>query len=1143
MTTLQDVYNLNKLNCTTIEGPLFIENLDPEGVRELYSLDTVEQITQFLVVQRIRANYTCLNQLLPRLRVIRGNRLYENKWTLVMRDNVQFFLDPEQQDMLSNTSEQLNRKFDFYHQSLLPDTGQFCSISQFKEPLSGLCTESPNLYLDTEGLCQAFCRSNSSVVKEDWRCDKGCGNLSVPRFYWQLGKAGIERVPGMKSSRFATCLVPCRAPEGVISDISELQYLQHCGVLHGNLQLSLSVSSVDMFFLEYYLGSLEEITGYLLVFRSWGMDSLQFLSNLTKLNTQKRLWQGRYSMAFYDNPDLSRLWNGVGSLNATGDVYLHGNPRMCSMDVEALNQSFSGRVYGDMALYTADTCSPWQPCINRISPPGQRLHWNSTLNNTSFVGYIIYSTSYNTLMEMSTQANSHLFQKWMTERGSPGNLRGWQVIQTNGSVLISQNGQDDDQLFHIRAFRMSANQLELRSEVCIQLSNSMDNKSSEDGLLLHYHQGLSNEQSFMISSYSNCCMGNDHPNVKVEWEPISEAVQVEVEYMEKEIDWTSKENPFMNHTSLLKTMCYASCPILSIPPTDIDQPIPSEVSVAEKAVCKSSNCSICSNFSHIYLEDLKPFTAYAVRIRKRFSKESSATCDLWSPPVLLLTAPSEKNDLVRNLTVKEDGHDDDYITFSWQRPLLPNGQISHFCVAIMSNIQLDLSDVKFGWIDKDANKEDPSCIESMGHLLSRELRTWAAVKMKMMDNSENFFVELHIPEEPENQGENITCLVQTISQIKWTRGKASVTTRYYVNPELEKGSKKEWIIAVSVCCVFICVLVPLLILSVRYGRRKRKKANMLENQIYFMNSHAIEYGELSPTEVYIPDEWEVDKACVTMHNALGEGAFGKVFAGTLTVGKDKHDVAVKTLKDGAALAERLLFLTESSMMKKLDSGNIVKLLGIVSKSDPVLVVMELMVNGDLKHYLQSIRPNEGRNEDGAYCSYPLTEDELVQLAIQIAAGMDYLHEKSFVHRDLAARNCMVAADPRVVKIGDFGMARNLYSTDYYIKHGRGPMPIRWMAPESLQDGIFTYSTDVWSYAVVLWEMVTLGCQPYPGKTNQEVFDFVSKGYRMDVKLLPHCPTIFMMLMERCWRTQPQHRPDFHKILAVISMDHGEELKI
>jgi hypothetical protein len=343
-------------------------------------------------------------------------------------------------------------------------------------------------------------------------------------------------------------------------------------------------------------------------------------------------------------------------------------------------------------------------------------------------------------------------------------------------------------------------------------------------------------------------MGNDHPNVKVEWEPISEAVQVEVEYMEKEIDWTSKENPFMNHTALLKTMCYASCPILSIPPTDIDQPIPSEVSVAEKAVCKSSNCSICSNFSHIYLEDLKPFTAYAVRIRKRFSKESSATCDLWSPPVLLLTAPSEKNDLVRNLTVKEDGHDDDYITFSWQRPLLPNGQISHFCVAIMSNIQLDLSDVKFGWIDKDANKEDPSCIESMGHLLSRELRTWAAVKMKMMDNSENFFVELHIPEEPENQGENITCLVQTISQIKWTRGKASVTTRYYVNPELEKGSKKEWIIAVSVCCVFICVLVPLLILSVRYGRRKRKKANMLENQIYFMNSHAIEYGELSPTE-------------------------------------------------------------------------------------------------------------------------------------------------------------------------------------------------------------------------------------------------------------------------------------------------------
>jgi insulin receptor len=121
--------------------------------------------------------------------------------------------------------------------------------------------------------------------------------------------------------------------------------------------------------------------------------------------------------------------------------------------------------------------------------------------------------------------------------------------------------------------------------------------------------------------------------------------------------------------------------------------------------------------------------------------------------------------------------------------------------------------------------------------------------------------------------------------------------------------------------------------------------------------------------------------------------------------------------------------------------------------------------------------------------------------------MQYLHSQRFVHRDLAARNCMVAENPKVIKVGDFGMARDVYSTDYYVKRGRGPMPIRWMAPESLQDGIFTFITDVWSYGIVLWEMVTLGSQPYPGKTNQEVFDLVINGQVMDVKSLPHCPPI------------------------------------
>ena len=171
---------MNKENCTTIEGPLFIEDLDPEGSKQLYSLDTVEQITQFLVVQRIRASYTCLNQLLPRLRVIRGHHLYENQWSLVMRDNVHFFIDSVQRDMLKNSSRKLKKTFFPFVHNLLPGNGSFCNISNFKEPVSNLCLESqrPSLSasqrasqrpcLDTEVRCHQYCQNCTVVVRFKW---------------------------------------------------------------------------------------------------------------------------------------------------------------------------------------------------------------------------------------------------------------------------------------------------------------------------------------------------------------------------------------------------------------------------------------------------------------------------------------------------------------------------------------------------------------------------------------------------------------------------------------------------------------------------------------------------------------------------------------------------------------------------------------------------------------------------------------------------------------------------------------------------------------------------------------------------------------------------------------------------------------
>lgn len=171
-------------------------------------------------------------------------------------------------------------------------------------------------------------------------------------------------------------------------------------------------------------------------------------------------------------------------------------------------------------------------------------------------------------------------------------------------------------------------------------------------------------------------------------------------------------------------------------------------------------------------------------------------------------------------------------------------------------------------------------------------------------------------------------------------------------------------------------------------------------------------------------------------------------------------------------------------MKGFNTHHVVRLLGVVSRGQPTLVVMELMVHGDLKGYLRAHRP-EIENPDEESRFQPPTLKRILLMASEIADGMAYLSAKKFVHRDLAARNCMVSED-LTVKIGDFGMTRDIYETDYYRKGTKGLLPVRWMSPESLKDGVFSSSSDVFSYGVVLWEMATLASQPY------QVYEFCFK---------------------------------------------------
>ncbi|XP_050401126.2 insulin-like growth factor 1 receptor [Patella vulgata] len=211
--------------------------------------------------------------------------------------------------------------------------------------------------------------------------------------------------------------------------------------------------------------------------------------------------------------------------------------------------------------------------------------------------------------------------------------------------------------------------------------------------------------------------------------------------------------------------------------------------------------------------------------------------------------------------------------------------------------------------------------------------------------------------------------------------------------------------------------------------------------------------------IYYADEWELARDQVEFVKAIGKGTFGMVWEGVLNDELDQSNktrVAIKVMNGNVSWYDRRNFLKEASIMKAFNCHHVVKLLGVVSKGQPALVIMELMVNGDLQKFLRLHRPDaEGEN-----CLPPPTLMEILQIIGQIADGMAYLTDKKLVHRDLAARNCMVAQD-NSVKIGDFGMTREIYKTDYYRIGGKSLLPVRWMAPESLKDGIYTNMSDVW----------------------------------------------------------------------------------
>ncbi|XP_061642956.1 macrophage colony-stimulating factor 1 receptor isoform X2 [Phyllopteryx taeniolatus] len=359
------------------------------------------------------------------------------------------------------------------------------------------------------------------------------------------------------------------------------------------------------------------------------------------------------------------------------------------------------------------------------------------------------------------------------------------------------------------------------------------------------------------------------------------------------------------------------------------------------------------------------------------------------------------------------------------------------------------------------------------------------------------------------------------------------------------------------------------------------------------------YTFVDPTQLPYNEKWEFPRDKLKLGKILGAGAFGKVVEAT-AIGLGEKDnvmrVAVKMLKASAHSDEREALMSELKILSHLGHHkNIVNLLGACTFGGPVLVITEYCGLGDLLNLLRQkaetfmsfvmnmpaimdssndyknicnqkpfIRSDSGISSESsssylemrpcqlsnskplqdAVCEetgeWPLGLDDMLRFSYQVAQGLDFLAAKNCIHRDVAARNILLT-DHRVAKICDFGLARDIMSDTNYVVKGNARLPVKWMAPESIFDCVYTVQSDVWSYGILLWEIFSLGKSPYPSMAvDSSFYKMVKRGYQMCQP--DFAPPEIYDIMKMCWNLEPTERPTFSKISQMIQKQLGEQVQ-
>ncbi|XP_078672203.1 uncharacterized protein LOC144911761 isoform X2 [Branchiostoma floridae x Branchiostoma belcheri] len=494
-----------------------------------------------------------------------------------------------------------------------------------------------------------------------------------------------------------------------------------------------------------------------------------------------------------------------------------------------------------------------------------------------------------------------------------------------------------------------------------------------------------------------------------------------------------------------------------------------------------------------------------------------------------------------------------YANLTWDRPNHGTGQISSFLVRWGQCVTVSI----LSWIN-DTTANSTIVPGNVQHYLLRELRPNRRYGVQVLaltpyysENDVNFHIA------------HVTCFetgglhVHGTTEVTLSKMRTALleSTLPYGLPvgETIPPSASTSPLPLYIYIVPACIAAILLAVSYCYYRHYKFSSltktvddeAMWKKNIYIAGHHQ-PADSLDVVKPEPCDRWEIPFSRLTLYETLGRGAFGKVVRGVLMGSVPTHrkasspiatekaksfnvTVAVKMLHELAGECQVQAFLEEIQLMKRVGyHPNVVSLLACCTTGSPICLVVEHMPQGDLLRYLRSKRSQvyAGSGDELLGGEGSLTQMNLLSFARQIAVGMEFLWQKGFVHRDLAARNVLVG-DDGVVKIGDFGLTRYVYTDKIYVSKRGGKLPIKWMSPEAIFDQTFTAQSDIWSFGVVLWELSTLGACPYPGIQNRDMLALLQRGHRMEQP--ENCPDEMYQLMLTCWHERPEDRPSFTDI--------------